>query len=81
MSKIVLGQRVEFTHAHNPDPKSPSDYNQSLTSPGALRRRLLKYVIPVIAFSVAFNIPKFFEAQIVVRTEQLVLMPRNLLLN
>ena len=69
MSKTELGQRAQFTHAPNPDPKPPSpDYNQSLTSPGALRRRLLKYVIPVIAFSVAFNIPKFFEAQIVVRT-------------
>ena len=44
-----------------------ADYNQSLNSPGALRRRLLKYVIPVIAFSVAFNVPKFFEAKIVVR--------------
>ena len=48
-----------------------ADYNQSLNSPGALRRRLLKYVIPVIAFSVAFNIPKFFEAQIVVRQTSL----------
>ena len=43
-----------------------ADYNQSMTSPGALRKRLLKYVIPVIAFSVAFNVPKFFEAKIVV---------------
>ena len=51
----------------NPTLLPSADYNQSLNSPGALRRRLLKYVIPVIAFSVAFNIPKFFEAQIVVR--------------
>ena len=27
-------------------------------------RRVLKYVIPVSVFSVVFNLPKFFEAEI-----------------
>ncbi len=34
-----------------------NDQNASL-------RRVLKYVIPVLSFSVVFNIPKFFEAEI-----------------
>ena len=30
----------------------------------AMRRRLLKYILPVIFLSLAFNVPKFFEATI-----------------
>ena len=41
-----------------------TDYNQSMNSPEACRRRLLKYLIPVVIFSVVFNIPKFLEAEI-----------------
>ena len=40
-----------------------SDYNLSITSPEAIRLRLLRYLLPVIVFSIAFNIPKFMEAQ------------------
>ena len=29
-----------------------------------MRRRLLKYILPVIFLSLAFNVPKFFEATI-----------------
>ena len=39
------------------------DYNLSITSPEAIRLRLLRYLLPVIVFSIAFNIPKFMEAQ------------------
>ena len=35
-----------------------------MNSPEACRRRLLRYVVPVILLSVVFNIPKFMEAEI-----------------
>ena len=41
-----------------------TDYNQSINSPEAVRGRLLKYLIPVIISSVAFNVPKFMEARV-----------------
>ena len=41
-----------------------SDYNQSINSPEACRSRLLKYLIPVVISSVAFNVPKFMEARV-----------------
>ena len=40
------------------------DYNQSMNSPEACRRRLIKYLLPVIIFSISFNITKFMEAKI-----------------
>lgn len=45
-------------------PHKFSDYNQSMNSPEACRRRLMKYVFPVIFLSFLFNIPKFLEARI-----------------
>ncbi len=30
----------------------------------ALRRRLLRYVIPVLAFALLFNLTKFFESRV-----------------
>ena len=41
-----------------------SDYNQSMNSTDACKRRLMKYLFPVIVFSLIFNIPKFLEAKI-----------------
>ena len=41
-----------------------SDYNQSINSPQAVKSRLLKYLIPVVVISFAFNVPKFLEATI-----------------
>ena len=35
-----------------------------MNSPEACRTRLLKYMLPVIIISIAFNIPKFMEAEI-----------------
>merc|ERR1719295_1524164 len=35
-----------------------------MNSPEACKKRLLKYLIPVMIFSFAFNIPKFLEAEI-----------------
>ena len=31
---------------------------------GAMRRRILKYILPVILLSVALTIPKFFESEV-----------------
>ena len=39
------------------------DYNQSMNSPEAVRLRLVKYLLPVIIFSICFNITKFMEAE------------------
>ena len=35
-----------------------------MNSPQACRTRLLQYLVPVIIISIAFNIPKFMEAEI-----------------
>ena len=43
--------------------KHISDYNQSINSPEAIRLRLVKYLLPVIVFSIFFNITKFMEAE------------------
>jgi len=40
-----------------------SSFFQSMNDSKASLRRLLKYLIPVVIFSVAFNIPKFFESE------------------
>ena len=37
----------------------------------AIRKRLLKYVGPCFVLALIFNIPKFFEAKVVYRTEEL----------
>jgi hypothetical protein len=42
----------------------PIDYSQSVNSPEACRKRLFKYVIPVIIISIIINIPKFLESYI-----------------
>ncbi|TRY79731.1 hypothetical protein TCAL_16111, partial [Tigriopus californicus] len=42
----------------------PLDYNRAMNDLGAMQRRLLKYVIPVIFFSVAFNLTKFLESEV-----------------
>ena len=39
-------------------------FPQNMTDRSAMRRRLLKYVLPVILLSVALTIPKFFEAEV-----------------
>ncbi len=38
-----------------------------MNSPEAVKRRMLKYVIPVLVISIVFNIPKFLEAEVQVR--------------
>ena len=38
---------------------------QAMNDERASFRRFLKYVVPVITFSFAFNIPKFMEAEII----------------
>ena len=42
----------------------PLDYNQAMNDSNAIRNRLVKYVGPVLFLAVAFNIVKFFEAEI-----------------
>merc|ERR1712223_1285310 len=42
----------------------PIDYSQAINSPEACKRRLLKYVIPVILLSTLLNIPKFLESEV-----------------
>ena len=37
---------------------------QTLQDASAIRRRLLQFVVPVTILSVAFNVPKFFEATV-----------------
>ena len=42
----------------------PLDYNQAMNDSHAVRKRLLKYVGPVFALALLFNVPKFFEATV-----------------
>ena len=44
----------------------PIEYHNAIQGSNPWRR-VWNYVIPVVAFSAIFNIPKFFEAQVVVR--------------
>ncbi len=46
-----------FAPTHPPTPKAMNDSS-------ALRRRVLRYVIPVLVFSLAFNLSKFFESKV-----------------
>ena len=39
----------------------PLDYNQAMNDPAYIRKRLLKYFVPVVALAVTINLPKFFE--------------------
>ena len=44
----------------------PIDYHVNVTSSGVSPwRRVCAYMIPTVLFSVAFNIPKFFEVRAV----------------
>ena len=43
----------------------PNNNSQSINSPEACRRRLFKYVVPVVLLAILINIPKFFESQVV----------------
>ena len=55
----ILSFCCRYIAVHN-----PIDYNQSMNDAGAIKRRLCKYLLPVLAASILFNLPKFFEAQI-----------------
>ena len=58
MTVAVAAERYSALHY-------PVSYSQSLRVPNATRRRLLQYVVPALVLSLAFNVPKFFEATIV----------------
>jgi hypothetical protein len=41
--------------------QNPIAHRQAMNDTGAAKRRLLKYIVPVIFLSVVVNIPKFLE--------------------
>ena len=49
-----------------------------MNSPEAVRRRLVKYLLPVVIFSIAFNIPKFMEARVCWRLNPKLVKSANL---
>ena len=51
--KIMFSRYVSVHH--------PLDYNQAMNDPAYIRKRLLKYFVPVVALAVTINLPKFFE--------------------
>lgn len=59
---------MKWRHKSNFFHRVFSDYNQAINSPEACRKRLLKYVVPVIILSFSFNIPKFMEARVRIYT-------------
>ena len=42
----------------------PMNYNQALNDQRLMRKRVIKYLVPVSLLSFAFNIPKFFESKV-----------------
>ena len=56
MSKPSLIIHFRYVSVHH-----PLDYNQAMNDPAGIRKRLFKYLFPVIMASVIFNLPKFFE--------------------
>lgn len=57
---IVAIAFERYVAVHN-----PLDYKQAMNDADAIRRRLVKYLLPVVIASVLFNVPKFFEATFV----------------
>ena len=49
---------------------NPIDYKQCLNDSNAMKKRVAKYLLPVIFGSILFNIPKFFEATYYLETAQ-----------
>lgn len=43
----------------------PINYSQAMNDSRELKRRLMKYLIPVVALSIAMNVTKFFEIRLV----------------
>ena len=39
-------------------------FSQNVNNVQGMKRRVAKYLLPVLTFSVLFNVPKFFEAEI-----------------
>ena len=42
---------------------------QAINSPDACKKRLVKYVIPVVLISILINVPKFLESKVLVNDE------------
>ena len=53
---MQMTELFRYIAVHN-----PIDYNQSMNDAGAIKRRLCKYLLPVLAASILFNVPKFLE--------------------
>lgn len=54
---IVAIAFERYVAVHN-----PLDYKQAMNDSGAIRKRLVNYLLPVVIASIIFNIPKLFEA-------------------
>jgi hypothetical protein len=42
--------------------RHPVNYSQASNDPMALKKRMLKYLVPVFVLCLLFNVTKFFEA-------------------
>jgi len=63
---IIVAIALErYIAVHN-----PIDYKQCLNDSNAMKKRVAKYLLPVIFGSILFNIPKFFEATYYLETVQ-----------
>ena len=58
---------------HKPIPSTyiNLEYKTAMNDVNAIRKRLLKYVGPCLLLAVLFNIPKFFEAKVVYKTDDM----------
>ncbi len=43
----------------------PINYSQAMNDSRALRKRMIKYLVPVTVFSIVWNVTKFFEIDII----------------
>ena len=67
LSSSIFSSRYIAVH-------NPIDYKQSLNDSDAIKKRLAKYLLPVIIASILFNVPKFLEATYYVETIQVRLL-------
>ena len=52
----------------------PVEYHNQCIGVNPWKRALVSYLLPVMLFSILFNIPKFFEVEVLARVEYYILM-------
>jgi hypothetical protein len=65
--------QVDEKTPHQKNNAVPS-FSQNVNAVNGTRIRVVKYLAPVLIFSVVFNLPKFFEAEIEYVADQVTIL-------